>query len=81
MCNADALSHLPLTDHPQSIPKPLETIALLDHLARFPLAASQIQSMTDCDPTLTKVKQFAQTGWPTTISDEQLQPYGLRGVR
>ena len=75
MCNADALSHLPLTDHPESVPKPPETIALFEHLASVPLAASQIKSMTDCDPTLAKVKQFAQTGWPTTISDEQLQPY------
>ena len=75
MCNADALSCLPLTDHPESIPKPPETIALLEHLARVPLAASQIKSMTDCDLTLAKVKQFTQTGWPTTVSDEQLQPY------
>ena len=75
MCNADALSRLPLTDHPESIPKPPETIALLEHLASVPLAASQIKSMTDRDPTLAKVKQFVQTGWPTTVSDEQLQPY------
>ena len=39
------------------------------------MAASQIKSMTAHDPTLAKVKQFTQTGLPTTISDEQLQPY------
>ena len=75
MCNANALSHLPLTAHPEIVPRPPETIALLEHLANVPLAASQIKSMTDRDPTLAKVKQFTQTGWPTTISDKQLQPY------
>ena len=76
MCNADALSRLPLTAHPEIVPRPPETIALLEHLASVPLAASQIKSMTDRDPTLSKVKQFTQTGWPTTTSDdEQLQPY------
>ena len=75
MCNADALSRLPLTDHPESLPKPPETIVLLEHLASVPLAASQIKSMTDHDPTPAKVKQFVQTGWLTTSSDEQLQSY------
>ena len=68
MCNADALSRL--TAHPEIVPRPPETIALLEHLANVPLAASQIKSMTDCDPTLAKVKQFTQTGWPTTTSDK-----------
>ena len=42
------------------------------------MAASQIRSMTDHDPTLAKVKQFLQTGWPTAISDERLQPYWFK---
>ena len=75
MCNADALSRLPLTAHPENVPRPPETIALLEHLANVPLTASQIKSMSDHDPTLAKVKQFTQTDWPITISDKQLQPY------
>ena len=47
MCNADALSCLPRTAHPEIVPRPPETIALLEHLANVPLAASQIKSMTD----------------------------------
>ena len=52
MCNADTLSRLPLIAHPENIPRPPETIALLEHLANVPLAASQIKSITDRDPTL-----------------------------
>ena len=75
MCNADALNLLPLTAHPENVPRPPETIALLEHLASVPLNASQIKSMTDRDPTLAKVKWFTQTDWTVTISDKQLQPY------
>ena len=39
MCNADALSRLPLTVHPENVPRPPETIALLEHLATVPLTA------------------------------------------
>ena len=34
--------------------------------------------MTDCDPTLAKVKQFTQKGWPASIRDGQLHPYWAR---
>ena len=78
MCNADGLSRLPLAVQPENVPTPPETIALLEHLANVPLAASQIKSMTDRDPILTKVKQFTQTNWPNTVSDHQLQPYWHR---
>ena len=69
MSNADALSRLPLPECPPSVPKPPETIALLEHLAKVPLTSTQIRSMTDRDPTLAKVKQLTQNGWPTTVAD------------
>ena len=47
MCNADALSHLSLAAHPENVPRPSETIALLEHLTSTLLVASQIKSMTD----------------------------------
>ena len=56
MCNADALSRLHLPDCPTNVPMPPETIALLEQLARVPLTAAKICSMTDQDPVLTKVK-------------------------
>ena len=78
MCNADALSRLPLPDCPTTVPMPPETIALLEQLASVPLTATQIRNMTDRDPVLTKVKQYTQNGWPNNIKDEQLRPYSSK---
>ena len=78
MCNADALSRLPLPDCPTTVPMPPETIALLEQLASIPLTATQIQNMTDRDPVLTKVKQYTQNGWPANIKGEQLRPYSSK---
>ena len=75
MCNADALSRLPLPECPTTVPMPPETIALLEQLASVPLTVAQIRNMTDQDPVLAKVKHYTQNGWPATVTDEQLQPY------
>ena len=66
MCNADALSRLPLPDCPTNVPMPPETIALLEQLASVPLTAAQIRKMTDRDPVLAKVKQYTRKGWPAS---------------
>lgn len=60
MCNADALSHLPLPDCPTTVPTSPETIALLEQSATVPLTATQIQNMTDRDPVLAQVKLQCQ---------------------
>ena len=78
MCNADALSRLPLPDCPTTVPMPPETIALLEQLASVPLTSTQIRNMTNRDPVLAKVKQYTQTGWPATVSDERLYPYSSK---
>ena len=78
MCNADALSRLPLPDCPATVPMPPEITALLEQLASVPLTATQILNMTDQDPVLAKMKQYTQNGWPATITHEQLQPYSSR---
>ena len=78
MCNADALSRLPLPDCPTNVPIPPETIALLEQLASVPLTAAQIRKMTDRDPVLAKVKQYTLKGWPTTVTDKQLHPYSSK---
>ena len=56
MCNADALSRLPLPDCPTNVPTPPETIVLLEQLASDPLTATQIRKMTHRHPVLSKVK-------------------------
>ena len=78
MCNADALSCLPLPDCPTNVPMPPETIALLEQLASVPLTAAQIRKMTDRDPVLAKVKQYTWKGWPATVTDKQLHPYSSK---
>ena len=78
MCNADALSRLPLPDCPTNVPMPPETIALLEQLASIPLTAAQICKMTDRDPVLPNVKQYTQKGWPATVTDKELHPYSSK---
>ena len=78
MCNADALSRLPLPDCPDNVPTPPETIALLEQLTNVPLMSNQIRSMTDRDPVLARVKEYTRNGWPTAITDEKLRPYSSR---
>ena len=56
MCNADALSRLPLPVCTTNVPMLPEIIVLLEQLASVPLTATQIFKMTDRDPILTKVK-------------------------
>jgi len=49
--NADALSRLPLPEHPQSVPLPVETIYLMECLESSPITAVQIRSWTKERPT------------------------------
>ena len=65
--NADGLSRLPLGDAPTEVPKPAETILLMDHLAASPVSARHIRLQTDHDPTLSKVRKFVQHGWPAEM--------------
>ena len=81
ICNADALSYLPLSDCPTNISMPPKTIAVLEQLESVPLTATQIRKMTDRDPVLAKMKQYTWKGWPAwpaTVTDKQLQPYSSK---
>ena len=77
--NADALSRLPLPSAVQGVPKPAEVVHLVEHLATTPVSSTQIKSWTDTDPTLSKVRNWVQGGWPEqdadVESDEKLLPY------
>ena len=78
MCNADALSHLPLPDCPINVPMLPQTIALLEQLASVPLTTTQICKMTNHNPVLAKMKQYLLNGWPATVMDKQLQTYSSK---
>ena len=66
------LSHLPLSEMPESVPVPGETILLLEHLDHTPITSHHIQEWTRSDPVLSKVYQFAVNGWPHQFPDEKL---------
>lgn len=73
--NADALSRLPLSKMPESVPVPGETILLLEHLDHTPINSQHIREWTRCNPVLSKVHQFTLNGWPHHCQDVQLHPY------
>ena len=73
--NADALSRLPLPEIPDVTPIPGDTIKLMEHLEEIPLQSSQIREWTRGDPVLSKVYQNVLGNWPSTCSNQELQPY------
>ena len=73
--NADALSRLPLSKMPESVPVPGETILLLEHLDHTPINSQHIREWTRRNPVLSKVHQFTLNGWPHHCQDVQLHPY------
>ena len=73
--NADALSRLPLPESVPCTPQPPETILLLEHLEEMPVTAEHIKTWTQRDPILSRVLQFVQCGWPSTMEDEQLHTF------
>ena len=76
--SADALSRLPLSQAPEFVLLPGETVLLLEHLDNTPVTSHQIQKWTRRDPILSKVYQFSLNGWPNHCQDENLQPYWKR---
>ena len=74
--NADALSRLPLPDHPQIIPEPAETVLLMNELSHSPTSAIDIRTWTSKDPTLSQVLRATLRGWREgTPKDPELTPY------
>ena len=65
--NADALSRLPLKIQPSTSDTPPELVLLAEHLAESPVTADQIRTWTQRDPSLSKLLQYIQSGWPGTV--------------
>ena len=80
LANADALSRLPLSQQPQSVPVPGDINLVLQHMNTTPVTATEIKTWTDKDLLLSKVRQFVMTGWPLddNTSEEALRPYLTR---
>ena len=73
--NADALSRLPLPESIDTTPQPAKTVLLMEQIDNGVVTADMIRSWTRKDPILSRVHQFVQSGWPTTIPNKSLHPY------
>ena len=77
--NTDALSRLPLPVADCKAPQPAEVVHLMEYLSTTPVSSSQIKVWTNSDPTLSKVMQWVQEGWPESVeTSDILQPYARR---
>ena len=77
--NADALSRLPLSFKPATVPMPAETVLLLETLDESPVSSVDIQTWTRRDPALSRVLHYVERGWPDMPeSDPELKPYRNR---
>ena len=71
--NADALSRLPLLDHPESVPVIPEVIPLLEYLSIVPLSAAKLRELTSCSTVLSKVRHFVHCGWPLSLQGQPVE--------
>ena len=69
MGNADALSRLPLPEHPEvlDIPPPGDIKMLFQHLSDTIITASNICKWTEKDPTLSRIHHFLLHSWPSQL--------------
>ena len=73
--NADALSRLPLpATSTKEVPIPSELVLLMEHISSGPLTATQVKTMTQRDPVLSRVHSYVLRGWPSTV-DSSFTPY------
>ena len=74
--NADMLSRLPEAQQQQQPPEQ-ETV-YFSYITEMPVSAADIAAETKKDPTLARVLQFTQNGWPSYVDEENLKPYFQR---
>ena len=73
--DADAMSRLPLKQHPVSVPVPEEVVLLMQHLDDSPTDVASIRKETARHPLLSRVLQLVRHGWPNFSKEEELNPY------
>lgn len=78
MCNADALSRLPLPEPSNVENEPAGVFLLREQLSHSLVTADHVRRWTDKDPILAKVKKFTVLGWPIDVSDSVLLPFYRR---
>ena len=75
--NTDGLSRLPLPSQDTSLTTEVASVFHIGLIQTLPVTFQQVQSATRCDPTLSKIATYAQSGWPGHVSDD-LKPYHSR---
>ena len=76
--NADTFSRLPLSTTPTSTSEPGETVLLFECLSVAPLTVTDIRRGTDRDPLLSRIRTYTLQGWPSSLTEGELQPYWRR---
>ena len=76
--NADALSRLPLPESASCNGITAEMEDLILHLSATSVNSSQIAEWTASDPTLSQVKHYVLTGWPSKPPGKEFIPYFSR---
>ena len=69
--NADALSQLPQPVTTESDSPPGDLVHLINHLSSTTITAAHIQRWTDTDPVLSKVRNYLQQGWLSSVSNPE----------
>ena len=62
----------------KEVPKPAETIPLMERLNALLVTTVQIRSWIDRAPTTNQGSQVVQQGWPDRSEDEEMDPYFQR---
>ena len=77
LANVDALSRLPLSHYPKTVPIPGDINMVIQHLLdATPVTAADIKTWIDKDPLLSKIRRFVLNGWPCDVTVEDvLHPY------
>ena len=78
--NADALSRIPLGEHPAAksrVPVPQETINLIEMLNSGPITATEIFRSTGKDPILARVHRYLLTGGSRDADPEIAKFYSV----
>ena len=73
--NADTFSRLPLSTTTTSTSTTGDTVLLFECLSDAPLTVSDIPRGTDRDPVLSRVRTYTLLGWPSSLTEGELQPY------
>ena len=75
--NADGLSRWPQPVPEEPEQQLCDILLMAEAPEDFPVNIHQIEMLTKSDKTLSRVRHYMLTGWPTKVTDQELRPYWL----